>query len=101
MQTPSSPNALTDGNVPMETNLPMEQVVEISRCDRWQVHNRLRSLRISCSCPTDGSLRVEMHHGIELVLIRSVIQQFVAPRQELVNWLERCWSTAEVCREKP
>jgi hypothetical protein len=100
MQTSLSPNVLVDTNGSMETNLPMEQVVGISRCDRWQVHNRLQSLMISCSCPTDGSLRVEIHHGIELILLRSVIQQFIAPRQELVNWLERCWSTAEVCREK-
>jgi len=25
------------------------------------------------------------------LLLRSVVQQFVASRSEIVNWLERCW----------
>lgn len=79
--------------------ISLEQPIEIPRCDRWRIHHRLQELNISSSCPADGSLRVEVHNGIEMLLIHSIIQQFTAPRQDLVSWLERCWSTTERCKK--
>ncbi|MCU0543595.1 MAG: hypothetical protein MUE44_15690 [Oscillatoriaceae cyanobacterium Prado104] len=70
---------------------PAIHVVAVSRIDRWQIHNRLQELMIPCWCPNDGSLRVQIRDSIDAVLLRSVVQQFVASRQEMVNWLERCW----------
>lgn len=67
------------------------QVVTISRCDRWQVYHRLQELMIPCWCPADGSLWVDVNNCIAAVLVRSTVKQFVASRQELVDWLERCW----------
>ncbi len=67
--------------------------VAISVGDRWMIHRRLQELMIPCWCPEDGSLWVEIHHGNHAILLRSAVQQLIAPRQELVDWLERCWET--------
>lgn len=69
------------------------QVVTVSRCDRWSIYYRLQELTIPCSCPADGSLRVEVEGAIAALLVRSTVQQYTAPRRELVSWLERCWHT--------
>jgi hypothetical protein len=69
------------------------QLVEISRPNRWQVYHRLQELMIPCWCPNDGSLRVEVNNSIEAILVRSTVQQFIASRTELIDWLERCWRT--------
>lgn len=82
--------------ISLNSSAPIEQLVSISQCDRWRIYHRLQELMISCSCPTDGSLRVGVRSSVELILVRSIVQQFTAPRQELVQWLERCWSTPSV-----
>ncbi|MCS6814197.1 MAG: hypothetical protein NZ772_11635 [Cyanobacteria bacterium] len=66
-------------------------VVSVPRIERWQVYYRLQELMIPCWCLPDGSLRVEVQNGINALLLRSVVQQFIASRQELVTWLRRCW----------
>ncbi|MGB3513723.1 MAG: Asr1405/Asl0597 family protein [Microcoleaceae cyanobacterium] len=66
-------------------------VVSVSRIDRWLIHNRLQELMINSWCPTNGELLVEVNHGIDAILVRSTVKQLVAPRAELVDWLERCW----------
>jgi hypothetical protein len=73
--------------------------VDIPRGDRWRIHHRLKELTIPAHCPADGSLRVEVNDGIALLLVRSTIQQFIAPKQELVDWLERCWTTPVECHQ--
>jgi hypothetical protein len=79
MFTPSNPDA------------SVGQVVNVSRIDRWPIYHRLQELMIPCWCPADGSLRVEVNNCIAAVLLRSTVQQCIASRQELVDWLERCW----------
>lgn len=76
---------------PSDPNASVSQVVNVSRVDRWPIYHRLQELMIPCWCPADGSLRVEVNNSIAAVLLRSTVQQFVASRQELVDWLERCW----------
>lgn len=83
MMTPSHPDAL------------ISQVEKVSRCDRWCVYQRLQELMIPCWCPEDGSLWVEIEHGIHAILLRSAVYGAIASRQELVDWLERCWETAD------
>lgn len=68
-------------------------VISVPRIDRWRVYYRLQELKIPCWCLPDGSLQVEVQTSLGALLLRSVVQQFVAPRQEMVNWLERCWET--------
>ncbi|MFN6566067.1 Asr1405/Asl0597 family protein [Dendronalium sp. ChiSLP03b] len=67
------------------------QVLQIPLSDRWLIYHRLQELMISCSCPADGSLRVQVNNLLEAVLIRSTVMQFLASRHELIEWLERCW----------
>lgn len=65
--------------------------LQIPLCDRWQVYHRLQELMIPCSCLPDGSLRVQVNSCLTAILVRSTVMQFIAPRHELLDWLERCW----------
>lgn len=67
------------------------QIVNVPRTDRWCIYHRLQDLKIPCWCLEDGTLRAEIRDSLTAVLLRSVVQQCLAPRCELVNWLERCW----------
>lgn len=69
----------------------VKQVVEISRCDRWQACQRLEELGIACHCLEDGRLYVELNTPITALQVRSVVWQITASRRELLQWLERCW----------
>jgi len=76
---------------PQNSGISSDQVVEIPLCDRWLVYYRLQELKIQCSCPADGSLRVQVNNCLTAILLRSTVLQFTASRQELINWLEQCW----------
>ncbi|MBD2095483.1 hypothetical protein H6F90_09960 [Trichocoleus sp. FACHB-591] len=72
-------------------NSPVGQVVTVSRCDRWQVYQRLQELGVQCWCAGDGTLSVEVQTVGEAVQLRSVIQHLTAARTELIDWLDLCW----------
>ncbi len=76
--------------LPSPQNLP-SQAIAIPPGDRWRIMHRLHELAIPTRCPPDGSLRVEINGPLALIQVRSTVQQFAAPRAELVQWLERCW----------
>lgn len=78
---------------PSSSDTIIGQVLQIPRSDRWQIYHRLQELMIPCCCPADGSLRVEVNNPTDAFLVRSTVLQFVSSRQELVDWLERCWDT--------
>ncbi|MEM6444981.1 MAG: Asr1405/Asl0597 family protein [Cyanobacteria bacterium J06642_2] len=59
--------------------------------DRWLIRRRLEELSIDVELAADGHLEVEIRNSVDIVLLRSVIKQFQAPRVELVDWLETCW----------
>ncbi len=63
----------------------------IDRTDRWTIAHRLQELQIACWCLEDGSCWVDIPNSTTALLLRSVIHQILAPRQELINWLEQCW----------
>ncbi|MCC5634417.1 hypothetical protein LC593_00845 [Nostoc sp. CHAB 5844] len=75
----------------MTNNTLGDQVLQIPLSDRWRIYHRLQELMIPCSCHPDGSLRVQVNSLLAAILVRSTIMQCLAPRQELVNWLEHCW----------
>ena len=81
------------------SDLSVGQALAISRVDRWSIYRRLQELHIPSACLTDGSLRVDVNHALALILVRSTVQQFVASRQELVAWLDRCWYTEVACKQ--
>jgi hypothetical protein len=70
------------------------QQVVISRCDRWQVHQRLTELDIASTCHPDGTFEVEIYSPITVVQLYSVLAQFTGSRQRLVDWLEQCWQNS-------
>ncbi len=78
---------------PPDSLVQVTQTLQISRVDRWCIYQRLQELKIPCRCLEDGSLQVEVKDGLTVLLVRSVVQQFVSPRWELIFWLERCWHT--------
>lgn len=73
----------------------ISQVAQVSRCERWLLHRRLEELMIPCWCPDDGSLWVEIQHGIDAILLRSTVYQTNASREELLQWLTRCWEASD------
>ncbi len=66
-------------------------VVNVSQIDRWLIHRRLQELNINSWCPPNGELLVEIKNYVDGILVHSTVKQFVAPRKELVDWLDRCW----------
>ncbi len=70
------------------------QEVQVSRGDRWCIHQRFQELMIPSWCPADGSLQVQVNHVLAAILVHSTVKQFVASRAELIDWLERCWYTS-------
>lgn len=59
--------------------------------DRWQVYRRLQELGIPCSCEVEQPLRVQIKNTNQAVQLSSVLKQFTASRQELLDSLERSW----------
>lgn len=76
---------------------PSYQVLDVARSDRWFIQNRLQELAINCWCPSDGTLWVEVHHSLQALLVRSTVHNLNASRQEQIDWLDRCWQTANTC----
>ncbi|MBR8837455.1 MAG: hypothetical protein DSM106950_26450 [Stigonema ocellatum SAG 48.90 = DSM 106950] len=68
-----------------------DYVLQIPVSDRWRIYHRLQELMIKSWCPADGSLRVQVNSCLTAILVRSTVVQFMASRQELIDWLERCW----------
>jgi hypothetical protein len=91
-QFPASPSIDRPHHL-ADVNFSTTYSISISRTDRWRIYHRLQELMIPCWCLEDGSLRAEVQNSLGALLLRSVVQQFVAPRQEMINWLERCWHT--------
>lgn len=69
-----------------------EQVLQIPLCDRYSIHRRLQELMIPSSCLPDGSLHVQVNSWLTAILVCSTVMQFLATRQELLDWLEYCWN---------
>jgi hypothetical protein len=68
-----------------------QQIITIARCDRWQAYYRLQELQIPCICLEDGRLQVEVNTPNAAIQLWSVMQQLTRTRQQLSDWLERCW----------
>jgi hypothetical protein len=73
------------------SNFLGDRVLHIPLSDRWLIYSRLQELMIPCSCMADGSLWVQVDSLQTAILIRSTLMQFIASRQQLLDWLEHCW----------
>lgn len=76
---------------PFDPSLAFVKIINVPRSDRWSICCRLQELMIPCWCRADGSLWVEANNSIAVLLVHSTVKQFLGSRQELVDWLERCW----------
>lgn len=65
--------------------------ITVQGSDRWQMYYRLQTLDISCQCKTNRPLQVKLDSILTAIQIWSVAKQCTASRQELVDWLDRCW----------
>lgn len=81
---------------PPISNAVICRVVNISSPTGKLIYERLQELMVPCWSTKDGSVWVEVDNGTTAMLVRSTVQQFVASRQDLVNWLERCWKSNEI-----
>lgn len=66
-------------------------MVEVSWADRWYVYQRLQQLAIPCFCAIDQPLQVQITSTLSAIQLWSVSRQLNTSRQELAEWLERCW----------
>ncbi|NJK63184.1 MAG: hypothetical protein HC921_11350 [Synechococcaceae cyanobacterium SM2_3_1] len=68
------------------------EVIDVPIADRWRIYYRLQELQLACGCTTEGQLWVEIHTTQEAILVRSTVSAYLSSRQNLVVWLQRCWS---------
>lgn len=68
-----------------------QQIIEIARCDRWLLCQRLADLAIPCGFLDDGNVWVTVENFSTALQLRSVVQQLTASRLELIARLEQCW----------
>ena len=68
-----------------------KHVIDIGWADRWQVYQRLQELDIICICETNQPLMVEINNPTAAIQLWSVIQQFSASRQDLIENIENSW----------
>ncbi|MBD2205339.1 hypothetical protein H6G33_15650 [Calothrix sp. FACHB-1219] len=76
---------------PSSSDFLGDRVLHIPLSDRWRIYHRLQELGIESSCHPDGSLLVRVDSLQTAILVRSTLIQFLASRQQLVDWLEHCW----------
>jgi hypothetical protein len=76
---------------PLTTEPEVKIVVSVDWIDRWQVYKRLQELDFSCACGMNKPLTVDISNVAAAIQLWSVVQQFTAPRCELILGLERCW----------
>jgi hypothetical protein len=67
------------------------EIIQVKWLDRWQMYYRLRDLDVECFCQSNQPLKVSVKHTQAAIQIWSVAKQFTANRQELIDWLNRCW----------
>ena len=67
------------------------QIVTIEWAERWQVYHRLKDLEIECSCSINQPLQVAPNSPQEAIQLWSIVKQVRSNRQELVDWLYKCW----------
>lgn len=68
-----------------------KHVIDIDWADRWQVYQRLQELDVICVCETNQPLMVEINNPTAAIQLWSVIQQFSASRQDLIENIENSW----------
>lgn len=76
---------------PSLSSQPLIHVVDIKNMERWSIYHRLQELEIPCRCSTNRPLQVNLDNPLAEIQLWSVVKQVTGSRQELINWLARCW----------
>ena len=66
-------------------------ILSVKWAYRWSVFRRLKELNIDCQCSTNEPLLVHLDSLTTLMQVRSVLSQFSASRQDLIDQLDRSW----------
>jgi hypothetical protein len=69
----------------------IEQQLEVTGMERWQIYQRLQELEISCRCNPYGALFVKYSDPMAIAQVWSVTRHVRMQRYELIQWLEQCW----------
>lgn len=69
-----------------------DRAIDVKWAYRWEIYRRLKALGIDCQCSTNEPLLVSLTSPTTLVQIWSVIRQSSAQRQQLIEWLNDCWT---------
>ncbi|MDJ0533691.1 MAG: hypothetical protein QNJ70_14580 [Xenococcaceae cyanobacterium MO_207.B15] len=67
------------------------QIIKVEWSERWQVYDRLKALEIECDCQSYQPLSAYPSNATTAIQLWSVVKQFTANRQELIDWLNQCW----------
>lgn len=66
--------------------------IKIDGIDRWQIYFRLQELDIPCHCTSHEPLKVLIKNANSATQVWSVTRHIAMQRQELVQWLENCFT---------
>jgi hypothetical protein len=85
--------SISNQQSPKGTSSPTQLgfVIEVRPVERWAIYHRLQELEIKCDCHTASPLKVEIPSPTAAVQLWSAARHIIAPRQQLVCWLEKCW----------
>lgn len=76
------------------------QEVQIVKSDRWTVYYRLQDLGVSCTCELHRPLQIEITTPLAAIQVWQVVRQETLSRNQLINWLEKCWSNQVTINQK-
>lgn len=68
-----------------------EQILQIPASDRSYIYHRLQELNITCFSDVHGYLHIQTNNSQEVIIVRTVLMEVFASRDQLVTWLEQCW----------
>lgn len=71
--------------------IKLGSLASIDAADRWSIYRRLQQLSIPCKCRFYQPLKVKVDSAMTAIQVWSVARQVTAPRQNQIDWLQRCW----------
>lgn len=66
-------------------------MISVHWMHKWDVYHRLKALEIDCHCQTNQPLTIDLNTTQTAIQLWSVVKHSSASRQELIDWLNRCW----------
>ena len=83
----------SDGRCKEDKASTTNNIISVKLTHKWDVYHRLKALEIDCQCKTNQPLLIELNTPQTAIQVWSVVKHLTAPRQELIDWLNRCWQS--------